>query len=326
MYRWQLIPLAWLAAGFIATLAVLVLWRRRSAMADPRQALQKDLLRGPGESQRDRISEAAWDAAEYAALAVFLPPLAFCVFPLQAVQEGGLPGWPAVAAFAAAALALLAWVLARLWRVLSRARNLSLGYEAGVATGQELDSLRHLGYCVFHDVPVAAMDSGAADKDGATIPHVVVGPGGVFAVATVGRVGSRNGNGEPTEVTYDGERLQFPGWEETLPLGQAMAQAEWLAGWLANALNEPVAVRAILVLPGWSVKRTAVSGIPVLAARRINAYFGRMRALPEMTDTMIERIADQLDRHCRVIAVVAPEPPATSAQGDENRAREALSA
>jgi len=322
MYRWQLIPLACLIVGFVATLAVLVLWRRRSAMADPRQALQKDLLRGPGESQRDQISEAAWDAAEYAALAVFLPVLVFCAFPLAAVFEGDLPGRPTFAAFAAAALLLLAWVLARLWRVLSRARNLSLGYEAGVATGQELDSLRHLGYCVFHAVPVAAADTGFE----ANIDHVVVGPGGVFAVATVGRVGSRNGNGEPTEVTYDGERLQFPGWEETLPLGRAVAQSEWLAGWLANGLNEPVAVRAILVLPGWSVKRTAVSGIPVLAARRINAYFGRMRALPEMTDTMIERIADQLDRHCRVIAVVAPEPPETSARGDENRAPEALSA
>ena len=305
MYRWQLIPLACLAAGFLATLAVLVLWRRRSAMADPRQALQKDLLRGPGESQRDQIAAAGWDAAEYAALAVFLPPAVFCAFPLMAVLEGDLPGRPALAAFALAALALLAWVLARLWRVLARARSLALGYEAGVATGQELDALRHLGYCVYHGVPVAREDAQAGEGAQASIDHVVAGPGGVFAVATVGRV---NGAGGPTEVTYDGERLQFPGWEETLPLGRAMAQAEWLAGWLANALNEPVAVRALLVLPGWSVKRTAVSGIPVLAARRINAYFGRMRALPEMSDTMIERIADQLDRHCRVIAVVPPEP------------------
>jgi hypothetical protein len=296
MYRWQLIPLACLAAGFLATLAVLVVWRRRSAMADPRLALQRDLLRGPRESQRDSMQAAGWDAAEYAALAVFLPPLVFCAFPLASVLEGDLPGLPAAAAFAGAGLVLLAWVLARLWRVLSRARNLALGYEAGVATGQELDSLRHLGYCVFHDVPAERRN----------IDHVVVGPGGVFAVAAVGRLASHGG--EPTEVTYDGERLQFPGWEETLPLGQAIIQAEWLAGWLANALNEPVAVRAILVLPGWSVKRTAVSGIPVLAARRINAYFGRMRALPEMTDTMIERIADQLDRHCRVIAVVPSEP------------------
>jgi hypothetical protein len=287
-------------------------------MADPRQALQKDLLRGPGESQRDQIATAAWDAAEYAALAVFLPPLAFCAYPLMAVQEGDLPGLLTLAAFGLAAFALLAWALARLWRVLARARSLALGYEAGVATGQELDALRHLGYCVFHNVPAEGFE--------ANIDHVVVGPGGVFAVATAGRVVARNGAGEPTEVTYDGERLQFPGWEETLPLGRAVAQAEWLCGWLANALNEPVAVRAILVLPGWSVKRTAVSGIPVLAARRINAYFGRMRALPEMSDTMVERIADQLDRHCRVIAVVPPEPPNASAHDDSASARAPLSA
>jgi hypothetical protein len=52
-----------------------------------------------------------------------------------------------------------------------------------------------------------------------------------------------------------------------------------------------------------------------------------MRALPEMTDTMIERIADQLDRHCRVIAVVPPEPQAeASAPGNGESARAPVSA
>jgi hypothetical protein len=159
---------------------------------------------------------------------------------------------------------------------------------------------------VFHDVPA---------EDGANIDHVAVGPGGVFAVSAVGRMTPRaNGGREPTEVTYDGERLLFPGWEETLPLGQAVAHADWLCGWLANALNEPIAVRAILVLPGWWVKRTAVSGIPVLAARRLGAYFARMRELPEMTDTLVDRIADQLDSRCRVIAVMPP-PANSDGQG-----------
>jgi Nuclease-related domain len=304
MYRWQWIPLAWLAASFAATVAVLVLWRRRGRSSDEeRHPLQRDLLRGPGESQRDRIAAEAWNAAEYAALCVFLPPLMFCVYPLKSVYDGELPEQATLAAFSLAAAALLAWPLARLWRVLAHARSLALGYEAEVAAGQELDALRHLDYCVFHDVPAEGLDS--------NIDHVVVGPAGVFAVSAVGRMASdANEGGEPTEVTYDGERLQFPGWEETLPLGQVVAHADWLCGWLANALNEPVAVRAILVLPGWSVKRTAVSGIPVLAARRVNAYFSRMRPLPEMTDTMVDRIAEQLDRHCRVVALVPPVPPA----------------
>ena len=134
--------------------------------------------------------------------------------------------------------------------------------------------------------------------------HVVLA--GVFAVAARGRTHGAANGGEPWEVTYDGERLQFPGWEETLPLGQAMAQADWLCGWLANVTGEPIGVRPILVLPGWSVKRTAVSGIPVLAAWRIQAYFARMRPLPEMTGAMIERICEHLDSRCHVVAVVAP--------------------
>jgi hypothetical protein len=325
MYLWQWILLACLVASFLATLAVLVLWRRRARRSgkrgDARHPLQRDLLRGPGESQRDLIAAEAWNAAEYAALCVFLPPLVFCVYPLMLVYDGDLPEQETLASFALAAALLLAWPLARLWRVLSRARRLALGYEAEVAAGQELDALRHLDYSVFHDVPAEGLDS--------NIDHVVVGPAGVFVVSAVGRMapgglGNNAGSGEPTEVTYDGERLQFPGWEETLPLGQVVAQADWLCGWLANALNEPVAVRAILVLPGWSVKRTAVSGIPVLAARRVNAYFSRMRPLPEMTDTMLERIAGQLDRLCRVIALVPaveqPQEPQQRQQSEEHAA------
>ncbi len=294
MYRWQWIPLACITAAFLATMAVLVLWRRRGERDSARHPgsrhpIQRDLLRNPGESQRDLIAATAWDAAEYAALGLYLLPLAFCLYPLKAVYEGE-------------AAALLAWGLARLWRVLSSARMLELGYEAEVAAGQELDALRHLGYRVFHDVPAEGFES--------NIDHVLVGPAGVFAVQAMGRATPRaNGSDEPWEVTYDGERLVFPGWEETLPLGQAMAQADWLCGWLANALNEPVAVRPMLVLPGWSVKRTAVSGIPVLAARRIHAYFARMQPLAEMTDTMVERISEQLDRHCRVVALLPPAPP-----------------
>lgn len=306
MYDWQWVPLGWLVAAFLATMGVLVLWRRRGERPDPRHPMQRDLLRGPGESQRDLIAAAAWDAAEYAVLAVFLAPLALCVYPLRAVVEGGLPEQETLAAFFAIASVLLGWAVTRLWRALSSARSLVLGYEAGVAVGQELDALRHLDYNVFHDVP--------ADGERPNIDHVVVGPAGVFAVTAMGRMapgvgGTDAGSAEPSEVTYDGERLQFPGWEETLPLGQAAMQADWLCGWLANAIREPMAVRPMLVLPGWSVKRTAVSGIPVLAARRIHAYFARMHPLPEMTDMMIERIVAQLDQHCRVVAVVPPAPP-----------------
>lgn len=169
MYRWQWIPLICFAAAFLSTLAVLTIGRNRALGTDRRRELLRDLLRGPGESLRDPMQAAAWDAAEYAALGLFLMPLLFFLFPLQAVYAGGLPEGATLVAFLAAAA----------------------------------------------------------------------------------------------------------------------------------------------LLPGWSVKRTAVSGIPVLAAWRIQAYFERMRPRTEMSDTLIERIAGQLEQRCRVVALVPAVVPAT---------------
>jgi len=308
MYRWQWIPLLCLVAAFLSTLAVLVFFRRKTLDAGRRQALGAELLRAPGESLRDPMQDAAWDAAEYAAFGLFAIPLLFCLFPLKTVWEGALPEAETIALFVGGAALVQIFILARLARVLGRARSLALAYEAERTVGQELDELRHLGYRVFHDVPADGLE--------AHIDHIVIGPAGVFAIAARGRdaadAGGEARGAGPWEVTYDGESLQFPGWKETLPLGQAVRQAEWLFEWIEESIGEPVAVRPILVLPGWSVKRTAVSGIPVLAARRLQAYFQRMRARPEMTETTIERIAEQIDRSCRVVAVI---PPAAEKRG-----------
>ena len=45
----------------------------------------------------------------------------------------------------------------------------------------------------------------------------------------------------------------------------------------------------------------------MLAARRIQAYFHHMPPRSEMTESMIERISEQIDRSCRVVAQV-PAP------------------
>ena len=317
MYAWQWIALTATALAFLMALAVLGRWRAR-ARSDGRNAgrdylLAPDLRRGPGESLREPMSATAWSVARHAALAVFAVPFALGFFPLRLVHEGVLPGLETSAAFLGA-LALLELIVAgRLWRLLARSHKLALGYEAEVVAGQELENLRHLGYRVFHDVP--------AGTPGESLDHVIVGPAGVFAVTAKGRAARRprsldaGKQEEPWEVTYDGERLKFPGWEETLPLGQAMDRANWLFEWLHECLGEPVNVRPILVLPGWSVKRTAVSGIPVLAAHRIQAYFARMKPLQSSSEDLLERICEQLEERCRVVAVPDEPPPSPTAEG-----------
>lgn len=291
MAHW--IPLAGIALAFFSTLAVLAIWRARFSHAGPRG--ERELGRSPGQALRDALSQAGLDAAEYAALGVFLLPLAASAYAAWWALGGSMPETHATPGIAAAALALQLWVLWRLWAALRRARRLRHGYEAELVAGQELSNLGGFGYRVFHDVPLGER----MEK----VDHVLVGPAGVFAVETEARA-RRDGRAE-REVTYDGATLCFARRRETAPLERAVALAGRVREWLAAELGEPLAVQPVVVLPGWRVRRTDVSGIPVMAASRIRHYFGRLRPRAGMTDALIERVARCLEARCQGMALQA---------------------
>ncbi|MGH8722293.1 MAG: hypothetical protein ACREU4_09935 [Burkholderiales bacterium] len=146
------IPLAGVALAFLSTLSVLAFWRRRFARAG--SSGERELGRSPGQALRDALSQAALDAAEYAALGLFLLPLAASGYAAWWATAGGLPERDATLSLAGVAVALQAWILWRLWTVLHDARRLRYGYEAQLVAGQELNGLGGLGYYVFHDVPL----------------------------------------------------------------------------------------------------------------------------------------------------------------------------
>lgn len=277
------IPLAGIALAFLSTLWVLAVWRGRAARSAPRE-----LGRSPGQHLRDALSHAGLDAAEYAALGLFVLPLAAAGYAAWWGVAGAMPERDATLLVATGAAALQCWVLWRLWSVLRRARHLRYGHEAELAAGQELSGLGEHGYRVFHDVPLG--------ERAAKVGHVLVGPAGVFAVQTETRA-VRGGTGE-REVTYDGASLRFAQRRETAPIEQAIAHAGRVREWLAAEVGQQLPVQPIVVLPGWRVRRTDVSGIPVLAASRIRHYFGRLRPQPGMSDALIERIAGCLDARC----------------------------
>ena len=277
------IPLAGIALAFLSTLWVLAVWRGRAALAAP-----VELGRSPGQHLRDALAHAGLDAAEYAALGLFVLPLAAAGYAAWWGLSGGMPERDATLLLAAAAAALQCWVLLRLWSVLRRARHLRYGHEAELVAGQELSGLGEHGYRVFHDVPLG--------ERMAKVDHVLVGPAGVFAVQTETRA-ARGGAGE-REVTYDGASLRFTRRRETAPLEQAIEHAGLVHDWLTAEVGEWLPVQPVVVLPGWRVRRTDVSGIPVLAASRIRHFFGRLRPKPAMNDALIERVAACLDARC----------------------------
>jgi len=286
----QWIPLAGIALAFFSTLSVLAVWRGRAARAAPRE-----LGHSPGQQLRDALSQSGLDAAEYAALGLFVLPLAVGSTTAWWSATGSVPEREATLLLAAAAAVLQAWVLGRLWSVLRRSRRLRYDYEAELVAGQELNGLGGHGYYVFHDVPLG--------ERAAKVDHVLVGPAGVFAVQTEAR--AKRGAQAEREVTYDGASLCFAQRRETAPLERAIAQAGRMRDWLAAEVGEPLPVQPVVVLPGWRVRRTDVSGMPVLAASRIRHYFGRLRPQPGMNEALIERVAGCLDARCRGTAAQA---------------------
>lgn len=278
------IPLAGIALAFISTMAGLAFWRSRIVQAPPRE-----LGRSPGQSLRDALSQAGLDAAEYAALGMLVLPIAAGGYTAWWGAAGAMPEREATLVLAAAALAVQGWVLWRLCAALRRSRRLRYGYEAELAAGEELNGLGGFGFHVFHDVPLG--------ERAAKVDHVLVGPAGVFAVQTEAR--AKRGADAEREVTYDGASLRFARQRETAPLERAIARAGRVREWLAAEVGEPLPVQPVVVLPGWHVRRTDVSGIPVLAASRIRHYFGRLRPQAGMSEALIERVARSLDARCR---------------------------
>lgn len=270
--------LYWLGAGH---------WRRQRK----RSPLARDLLRSPGESLRRQIDEVDNDLLLAIVFPTGMPVLLLAVY--QAQLPNGKPASHLSALlYVVTAIAFVGYFAYKAIRLARRRRRLMLGYEAERAVGQELDQLLRDKYWLFHDVPFERFN----------IDHVVVGRTGVFAVETKGRTKPLTRAGRPEwEVTFDGNKLQFPGWSETDPLEQARRQARDLQRWLASAVGQEVSVQPVLALPGWYIKRTQSGGMPVFNGKNPSGFF-RQIGKAQLPDELVTRIVHQLDQRCRDVA------------------------
>ena len=295
MKFWQWVPVFLLLAPIAIMIGVVLLWRRRGEQSGKRSPLTQDLLRSPGESLREQLADVGFDSSIALAYSAMPPLLAYVLYLSSWVFEGKEPPLIAAGMYATLGIGGLVWFGRKLWISLQVKRSLTLGYEAEVAVGQELNRLGLFGFQAFHDLPAKA----AKDFN---IDQVLVGQAGVFAIETKGRAkpGNRTDSAH-WEVGYDGKVLKFPGWNETKPLEQAQAQAKWLGEWLSAAVGEPVSAQPVLVLPGWFIRKTEPTGMLVLNAKQIRSYFQKAAGSTRLSDQLVQRIVHQLDQRCRNI-------------------------
>lgn len=287
----SLIPLLLAVGPLLLVLAATMIWKKRSSVFRKNNPLNRDLLRGPGETLRNEIEELDTDVGAHLAAISVIPLLLYSILVSGQLISGeaSISPW-VIGMYAIAAVAITAFLLSRILNSQKRRRNLTLGLEAEVAVGQALNELVRDGAWIFHDFPA----------DGFNIDHIVVSAKGIMAIETKGRNKPTDGKGKSTgwNVSYDGTALTFPGWIETDPLEQSIRQAKWLQEWISSAVGETVPAKPVLALPGWYINRENSSkGIFVINGKnpQVLVQYGQ-DVLPP---TMIKRIVHQLDQRCR---------------------------
>lgn len=247
--------------------------------------INMDLLRSPGESLREQIEDKKLDIDTYLTMIPVLPLLLYISY----LQSSKSIFYSLVLCCSGIICILIAAY--KLQKLIKIKTKLSLGYDAELSIGQELNTLMRDGYYVFHDIPA----------ENYNIDHVVVGATGVFAIETKGRSKpiKKDGTSE-FKVKYDGKQLNFPNWVETKPLEQAKRQANSLQKWLSNAVGEAVEVKPILAIPGWYIERSGSQGIIVINGKNPLSIFGKSNG-SELNEKLISQVAYQLDQRCRTV-------------------------
>jgi hypothetical protein len=257
----------------------------------------QNLLRSPGESLIRKLDKINIEINVYSFSLILIPLLIYSLTLSFSYYKDKSINLFDVYASAIIGLTFIIYLLTKIIKLLNERKITRLGYEGEIAVGQELNQLMLKGYHVYHDFPANNFN----------IDHIIVGQSGVFTVETKARSkpATRNVAGNAT-VTYNGRLLLFPQGVDLKTIGQAKRQAAWLTNWIGSAVGEKVAVRPVVALPGWYVKRTSPNGIPVVNPKQFPSLFEHI-APRFLSPEMISRITHQLEQICRDVVPLSDD-------------------
>lgn len=249
------------------------------------------LLRPPGESLRLRIDELSEKLmTDILILLICSMVVGFGVWSLfKSALGGGI--------ILAISLPPFLIFARRLWRRSCLLRDYNLGFLGERAVGEELNTLLAEGWKVFHDVE---FDENPGQKT-FNVDHVVVGPGGLFAIETKTRSKRviKPRDNSPNIVVFDGTALEYPWGREDYGIREARDRSQHLSQWLTKSLQTVCAFKPILALPGWFVKRTGKSDLHVVSGRELSQVFAGLNKRPVMDPVTVRAICALLDQKCR---------------------------
>lgn len=287
----------WVLVGYFflyaAAVFAFVLWRRVSRNDRKPFPDQLKLLRGPGETQHRLVAALDENLDQSLVLSGLAPLLVASALVWLVAHLHGSALLVGLALVLGVFLFILfrsgRWLVARI----AERQNRYLGYFGERVVAEALEPLKTRGCRVFHDVPCGNAQAPF------NIDHIVVSPGGVFAIETKTRRKGRARDGFAAhEIIYDGSVLAYPWGEDRHGLDQSRRQAEWLSGWLAQQLGLHAPVWPLLTFPGWMIIRRGAGPVVVLNPKELPAAI-ESRGASALDAQQLDLIARQLDARCR---------------------------
>ena len=261
------IPLAIILIGIVPILVCLVglkivqLQRRRQRRGAP---FTQKLERTPGWTLLREIDELSEDIILQTVSLITLPVFLYAGYITHLYATGRKADIVSSGLLTVFGLVACIYFFYMALRKIKRRRSLRLGYIGELTVGQILNRLMLEGWWVCHDFPA----------EGFNIDHILVSDKGVFAIETKTRAKPATANRqEDATVTYNGHMLEFPTGSDYEMIEQTKSQSKWLAGWLSQAVGEPLTVRPVIALPGWYIKRISPDGPPVVNPKQFASLF-----------------------------------------------------
>jgi len=291
-------------------LSLLVFWKRFVRKRNRRSPLTSELLRPPGFGLQERIEDLTHDINSDLASIMLAPAVVLAIYQAQ-IQANTLRD-PRVFGILllVTGLAIVVYLAVKLFRRVDARQTYREALAGELATAQLLEPVLARGGRLLHDI----------QAPGFNIDHVVVSPGGVFAVETKHRLKPTQGNAkEQARVTFDGKVLHFPGWQETKPIEQARAQARWLSERLTKSTGLSVQARPVVALPGWFVECKAPSDVVVTNPKNCQFLLRPRRNEPGLAPDAIQRITFQVEQLCHMPAPEESRRAGRSQSKDQGR-------
>lgn len=195
----------------------------------------------------------------------------------------GYPAWQ-LHVVLATLLAAAGFALYRLVRLVRQWREVRFLRDANIAVGHSLQHIAVGHGRVFHDV---ATPAGVVD-------HVIVGPGGIYAINVVAHQAMRR-----ESVKLTDRALRFKPDGKTVSIADIASKTTRLEQELRDLLKISVRVRSVIAVPGWHAEAQSGDGHLFVNERNLPMLHGWRSEADYLMNEDVQTLQQHLTKSCK---------------------------